>query len=588
MLFYLIFSIAAVIFLLGVCYRIRLWFCLNLGDDAETDTPLQKLSSAIKGMAQVLFSYKILILLKVFIVDIIFQLRTLKESPYRWAMHILIYYGFMLLLLMHGLEPVIAEAYLPDYYSTLNPYLFLRDFAGFMVIAGVLMALYRRFSMRHARLKTGGMDLFAVVIVGAIILSGILLEGFKITSYTRYQEMVEDYADAGDEEERKALESLWVKEYGVVSPKLKGPFEGDVLEKGRELNESCISCHSRPQWAFLGYGLAKTGAPAAVELDEAGLPSLLWHLHFLACFIGLAYLPFSKLFHIFASPISLLANAVMDPKTSRPQNFAVKQMMELDACTHCGACTTRCSVGIVMEEIPNIHILPSEKISALKKLAAQNSLEDKDIRMLQEGLYLCTNCHRCTDVCPAGINLQQLWHTAREFLLRQEHPELLIFSPLSLYRGLLLNDQKDELKVDQYLGPINRVKELIKRSYPIAIQDNTLKPDLTDQDLHDRLAMSIQSKTFSCCYGCMTCTDACPVMHNYENPQKKLGLVPHQMMQSLHLGYTDMVLGSGMLWACLGCYQCHDHCPQGVHITDVFYELKNIAIKKVKNKTTKL
>jgi heterodisulfide reductase subunit C len=41
-----------------------------------------------------------------------------------------------------------------------------------------------------------------------------------------------------------------------------------------------------------------------------------------------------------------------------------------------------------------------------------------------------------------------------------------------------------------------------------------------------------------------------------------------------------------MLWACLGCYQCQDHCPQGVRITDVFYELKNIAIKEVKAKTT--
>ena len=157
MLFNLIFSIAAVVFLLGMFYRIRLWFCLNIGHDTETVTPLQKLASVIKGTAGVVFSNKILILLKVFVLDIVFQRRALKESPYRWAMHILIYYGFMLLLLMHGLETVIAEPFLPDYYSTLNPYLFLRDFAGFMVIAGVLMALVRRFSMRSERLKTSSM-----------------------------------------------------------------------------------------------------------------------------------------------------------------------------------------------------------------------------------------------------------------------------------------------------------------------------------------------------------------------------------------------------------------------------------------------
>ena len=585
MVFYLIFYITAVIFLLGVCHRIRLWFCLKLGDDAETDTPLQKLSSVIKGIFQVVFSQKILILLKVFILDIVFQLRTLKESPYRWVMHILIYYGFMLLLLMHGLEPFIAEAYLPDYYSTLNPYLFLRNFAGFMVIAGVLMAVVRRFSMRPARLKTGGMDLFAIATVGAIILSGILLEGFKISSYKDFERMELEYASLEDEEEVNALASYWVHYFGVVSPNLNQPFPEEILSQGEAIHEeNCMACHSSPQWAFTGYVTAKMVAPGVSGFSETDFASIFWYIHFIACFVGLAYIPFSKMFHIFVSPVCLLANAVMDPKTSRLQNFAVKQMMELDACTHCGACTTRCSVGIVMEEIPNINILPSEKILALKKLAVNKCPEEKDLCMLQEGIYLCTNCHRCTDVCPAGINLQQLWHTARELLLRQEHPELLIFSPLSICRGLL----SDELKAEQYLGPIKRVKELIKTSYQIDIHDKTLRPDLTDPDLHFRLTMSNQSRSFSCCYGCMTCTDACPVMHNYEHPQKKLGLVPHQIMQFLHLGYTDIVLGSEMLWACLGCYQCQDHCPQGVHITDVFYELKNIAIKKVKDKTTKL
>ena len=346
-----------------------------------------------------------------------------------------------------------------------------------------------------------------------------------------------------------------------------------------------MACHSSAQWAFTGYAAAKMISPVASDFSGTDFAGVFWYIHFIACFVGLAYVPFSKMFHIFASPISLLANAVMDSGTSKPQNMTVKQMMELDACTHCGACTTRCSVGIVMEAIPNIHVLPSEKISALKRLAVQKHVVDEDIKRLQEGLYLCTNCHRCTDVCPAGINLQQLWHTVREFLLRQEQPEVLIFSPLSLYRGLL----SDALKVDQYLGPIHRVKERIKTSYPATIQDNTLRPDLTGPlDIHRRLAISNQSQTFSCCYGCKTCTSACPVMHNYENPQQRLGLVPHQIMQCLHLGYTDIVLGSEMLWACLGCYQCQEHCPQGVRITDVFYELKNIAIKQMKDNSTKL
>jgi heterodisulfide reductase subunit C len=395
---------------------------------------------------------------------------------------------------------------------------------------------------------------------------------------------VEAYGEAGDEEELNALESLWVKEYGVVSPELKGPFEDDVLEKGRELNESCIACHSRPQWAFLGYGTAKVISPVAVALDEAGLPRFLWIVHFLACFIGLAYLPFSKMFHIIASPVSLLANAVMDPATSDPANIATRQIMELDACTHCGTCTLGCSVGVVFEEIPNVNILPSEKIASLKRLVSDKKISKEDIRTIQEGLYLCTNCLRCTGVCPVGINLQELWLSAREALLQKGFPELLILSPLSLYRGLM----QRAIGSEQYQKPIHLAKEAISNEYKIKLQDNTIDTTHRDDTLKHKLRLSAQSTTFSFCYNCKTCTAACPVMHNFDNPQAALGLLPHQIMHALSWGLTDLIMSSRMLWACLGCYQCQDQCPQGVHITDVFYELKNIAIKKVKDKTTGL
>jgi len=39
-----------------------------------------------------------------------------------------------------------------------------------------------------------------------------------------------------------------------------------------------------------------------------------------------------------------------------------------------------------------------------------------------------------------------------------------------------------------------------------------------------------------------------------------------------------------MLWDCLGCYQCQEHCPQDVRVVDVFYELKNMAIAQAKEK----
>jgi heterodisulfide reductase subunit C len=66
---------------------------------------------------------------------------------------------------------------------------------------------------------------------------------------------------------------------------------------------------------------------------------------------------------------------------------------------------------------------------------------------------------------------------------------------------------------------------------------------------------------------------------NYENPQEVVGLLPHQIMNCLGLGLLTMASGPKMLWDCLTCYQCQEHCPQNVKVTDVLYSLKNLSIK---------
>lgn len=81
----------------------------------------------------------------------------------------------------------------------------------------------------------------------------------------------------------------------------------------------------------------------------------------------------------------------------------------------------------------------------------------------------------------------------------------------------------------------------------------------------------------------MTCSNACPVVTSYQYPKEKLGLLPHQIMYSLKFGIQDNVLGAGMVWDCLGCYNCQQNCPQGVRVTDIFFELKNRAFQKTRN-----
>jgi heterodisulfide reductase subunit C/nitrate reductase gamma subunit len=477
---------------------------------------------------------------------------------------------------MHALGQYTSAAVFDNYLSTINPFFFLRDLFGALVIVGIAIAIYRRFIAKVPRPMTGRMDLYAIVLVGVIICSGIVLLGTKMASYTVYEQMVAEYTVL-DPEESQALEAYWVEEFGVVSPTVQGPFDAETLAQGRELNSmSCAECHAPSSWAFTGYGVARIISPISVWLDKLNARALLWYLHFFACLIGLAYLPFSKMFHIIASPLSLLANAVMERGRSESAAIATKQMMELDACTHCGTCTVRCSVGVALEEIPNINILPSEKIASIKALASGRKLTRSELKAIQEGVYLCTNCYRCTVVCPVGINLQDLWFNVREVLLQRGIPEFSLLSPLSFYRGLM----RGEMTSRDYTKPLLKARKAIADKSGIQKeQDQVVSLPRTDAAFKSRLNLSAQASTFSVCFGCQTCTNACPVVAQYANPQEELGLLPHQIMHACALGLRGLAFGSAMLWDCLTCYQCQEQCPQGVCITDVLYELKNFTVE---------
>jgi heterodisulfide reductase subunit C len=328
--------------------------------------------------------------------------------------------------------------------------------------------------------------------------------------------------------------------------------------------------------------LAKAVIPNAIGLDEKGFPTFLWYVHFLACFIGLAYLPFSKMLHIFVSPLSLLVNAVMDKNTAHPANIATKQVMELDACTHCGTCNIRCAVSVAFEEIPNVNILPSEKIDPIKILASGYELSQQDLNTLQEGIYLCTNCNRCTVACPVGINLQDLWFNVREALLQNGQPEVCVLSNLSFYRGV----KRDEMFESEYRAPVARAREAIASiADRTRLQNKTIPMTPSEDSFRKQMMVSTQGKTFSHCFACQTCTSACPVVFNFEHPEEAVGLLPHQIMRATALGFTDLIFSSNMLWDCLACYQCEEHCPQGVRVTEVLYELKNLAVEEVREKT---
>lgn len=580
--------VALAIFLVGCVYKISRWFSFQIQGiprESSLNTGARVLA-ALKGIVSTVLSPKIVTLIKVFVLDVMFQRRLLRQSRSRWAVHMATFVAMSYLILLHALGKVITASFFPNYYSTVNPFFFLRNFFGILIFIGLLFAVCRRYVSKRQRRFSNGMDLIIILLLGFIIVSGIVLESAEISSHRKFIRMVEDYSGLdpdGDAKEIKALESVWVKEFGVVSPNVREPIGADMLDQGLDTHKSyCAQCHSSAPWAFASYGLSRLVSPVALTLDRINFPSLMWYIHYLVSLIALACLPFTKMFHVFVSPLSLLANAVMD-KNSNPVNVATRQVMELDACVHCGICNESCTNAGAFAAMGNTRIMPSEKMVELKTLVSGKHLAKTEIRAIQNGFFFCTHCQNCTDSCPVGINLQALWLTARDAFLQKGFPEFFLLSPLSIHRAI----RRIETLSILFRNPLIQLRQIINaefRKYTDDTHGNALSLADIDPAPKKKLLQSFQGHTSTTCFSCMTCSLACPVVANYDNPNAALGLLPHQVIHSANLGLLDMVFGSNMLWSCLGCYECQESCPQGVCVTDIFYELKNMAITHFEEK----
>ncbi|GIK54718.1 MAG: heterodisulfide reductase [Chloroflexi bacterium] len=73
------------------------------------------------------------------------------------------------------------------------------------------------------------------------------------------------------------------------------------------------------------------------------------------------------------------------------------------------------------------------------------------------------------------------------------------------------------------------------------------------------------------CIQCGTCGGSCPSGDDMDN-------TPRQIFAMIRAGMEEEVLASNTPWYCVSCYYCAIRCPQEVHIPDIMYTLKNMAI----------
>jgi heterodisulfide reductase subunit C len=554
MFFHLSLYLALMMCISGLIYKVWSWLTTSIDKQSDRYPPRQRVAAALAGLGRVVFSLRIGAMLKALVLDGLLQKRSLSHSVLAWLAHIFIFFGFMGLLLLHALGEQITASLFRDYYPTLDPWLFLRDLLGVMVMLGVGLVIGRRLAVRGLRLTTRRTDRAAIGLLAVVLLSGFGLQALKITSASEFDRMVKEYSVVEEAKEELALRSVWAADYGVMFAPGQTSQDPALLALGRQINQdSCLECHSPAQHAFASFALSRLLRSAALTLDRAGVPQVLYYIHFLACFIGLALLPFTKFIHLITAPLLLAFNAVADRKVMDPAARAFIRALELDACTHCGTCTVHCSVAVAVRIVPNDNILPSEKLTALAKLVHGHNGGKGDLARIRQGAYICTDCDRCTKLCPVGINLRDIWAALKVRLASEGFGE--------------------------------PYRELASASWQAAEASRRQKQvKVTTGAFQKSLRYSAQGVNFSECYSCKTCTNACPLVFRSEHPTEELDLLPHQVILSVALGLQAEAMGARMVWDCLTCYQCQEACPNLVPVTDIFYELRNMAARAVKGK----
>ena len=186
------------------------------------------------------------------------------------------------------------------------------------------------------------------------------------------------------------------------------------------------------KWSFVGYFIAEV-----LPVENGVLfHRVSWILHVISFFIFLISLPQSKLRHIITSPVNMFLSPKDRPKGAMKdignlleaedidtvgvdviENFSWKQLVDLDACTVCGRCTSVCpanltgkpldpreiilKVGQVMSESGSPAVPATVSTPVDLQVKTSNVFE----RITPEELWACTSCRACDEICPVNIEI---------------------------------------------------------------------------------------------------------------------------------------------------------------------------------------
>ncbi|HZB40429.1 MAG TPA: (Fe-S)-binding protein [Ilumatobacter sp.] len=328
-------------------------------------------------------------------------MQTLMRDPAAGLMHSMIYFGFLVLL---GVTTVLeVDHQLPEdlkflHGYTYQAYAFVGNAAGLVFLGGVVWAIVRRYVQRPYRIRIKS-KVDHVLALGSLLL--IAVTGFAAEMF------------------RIAL----------------GSAGGEDMHWER--------------FSFISYPLSKTIDGFDVDVLE-NWHQALWIAHVVSFVFFLVILPGTMLRHMFTSPLNMYLSPKDRPKgamkpmpnlmeteletfgASVVEDFTWKQLLDTDACTMCGRCTSVCpaqatgkpldpreivlKVGEVMAATGNPPVSPPLGLDRDITIGANSLFE----RVTPEEIWACTSCKACDEICPVNIEILDKILDMRRYLSLME------------------------------------------------------------------------------------------------------------------------------------------------------------------------
>jgi len=294
--------------------------------------------------------------LAAFVKFALFQGR-LATDPYALGMHLAIFFGMAVLFLGTALATLdldVAHLLFGFQFLRGNFYLAFKlvlDVFAVALIVGLALAFWRRYVLKPDRLKnlvypTFPLDSFYVLaILMAIAVTGLIVEALRLAA-------------------------------------------------------------ARPPWAawsVAGSMLALAFRPLDAETLRT-LHFLFWCLHGLLAFTFIALVPYSKIFHLVSSAVSIWLRhlgptgalpAAEATGVAKIHDFTWRQLVQFDACTWCGRCQDECPAHASGQPLSPKNVILQLDAHLLGKRSGE--------LISAAELWACTTCRACEEVCPVFI-----------------------------------------------------------------------------------------------------------------------------------------------------------------------------------------